>query len=107
MIGNWAFASRNLIIGYIHLLTLGSLSPLIIDLFIRAGYLKTSVKLNYLFVATILIYLVLLFGSAFLGIFQIYIPHLEIWLFISNAILPIIAFGYYFNIKSAETNYMT
>lgn len=100
IIGNWVFESHNLIIGYIHLLTLGSLSPLIIDLFIRAGYLKPSVKLNYLFVTAILIYLVLLFGSAFLGIFQIYIPHLSILLFASNLAFPFIGLGYFLNIVS-------
>ncbi|MBU2046772.1 MAG: hypothetical protein KJ712_08585 [Bacteroidetes bacterium] len=99
-IGNWVFESHNLIIGYIHLLTLGSLSPLIIDLFIKAGYLKSSVKLNYLFVTAILIYLVLLFGSAFLGAFQIYIPHLNILLFASNLALPFIGLGYFLNINS-------
>ncbi len=95
VIGNWAFSSRNLIIGYIHLLTLGSLSPLIIDLFTRAGFCKPPTKLNYLFIANTVIYLALLFGSVFLAVFKVYLPHLTFYLFVSNLSLPFIALAYF------------
>jgi hypothetical protein len=97
VIGDWAFGSRNLIIGYIHLLSLGSLSPLIIDLFTKAGFLKCTPKLNYFFVATTVMYLVLLFGPAFLALFQIYLPNLEVYLLVTNLMLPVIATGYLIN----------
>ena len=102
-IGNWAFANHNLIIGYIHLLTLGSLSPLIIDFFAKAGYLKPSVRLNGLFVTDSVIYLVLLFGSAFLTLFQIYIPNLEVLLFATNLAMPVLGIAYFLNsLKSKQ-----
>ncbi|HEX7365532.1 MAG TPA: hypothetical protein VF273_00470 [Pelobium sp.] len=94
IIGDWAFVSRNLIIGYIHLLTLGSLSPLIIDLLIQTGVLTPSARLNYFFILSVGSYLVLLFGSSFLTIFKIYIPHLPYYLFVSNLWILVIAVAY-------------
>ncbi len=96
-IGNWTFGSRNLIIGYVHLLTLGSLSPLIIDLFTKAGFLKNISKVNYVFVAITVFYLLLLFGSEFLAVFQIYIPNLGLLLFVTNIMLPVVALAYLLN----------
>jgi len=101
-IGNWAFGNRNLIIGYIHLLTLGSFSPLIIDLFTKAGFLNPWPKLNYLFIATTVSYLILLFGSAFLALFQIYIQNLELYLLATNITLLLIGIGYFINIISCK-----
>lgn len=97
VIGDWAFGSRNLIIGYIHLLTLGSLSPLIIDLFTRAGFLNPSAKLNYSFIIVVVAYLMLLFGSAFLTLFKVYIPNLGWYLFGTNLLLPFIGIAYFIN----------
>nr|WP_294895231.1 hypothetical protein [uncultured Pedobacter sp.] len=107
-IGNWAFASRNLIVGYIHLLTLGSLSPLIIDLFTEAGFLKLSQKINYFFVIATLMYLVLLFGSTFLTLFQIYISNLELYLLATNLLFPIVGLCYFINathFKNQKVNF--
>ncbi len=97
VIGNWTFSSRNLIIGYIHLLTLGSLSPLIIDLFAKAGFLKNIKTLNYVFATVTVFYLMLLFGATFLAVFQIYIPNLGLLLLINNIILPVVALAYLIN----------
>ncbi len=95
VIGDWAFGSRNLIIGYVHLITLGSLSPIIIDLFTRAGFIKPMHQLNYAFVMFIVVYLVFLFGSTFLTLFKTYIPNLELYLLITNLLLPIIGLVYF------------
>lgn len=95
IIGNWVFASRNLIIGYIHLMVLGSLSPIIIDLLTKADLIKRSLKLNYAFIVFAALYLVLLFGSGFLTLFKIYVPNLAFYLLATNLLLALVALAYF------------
>lgn len=95
-IGTFVFSSHNMIIGYIHLLTLGSLTPLILDFFIAEGFLPKLKITNLFFVFSVVIYLMLLFGGSFLELFGIYLPNLEMLLFLSNLLFPLIAGIYFF-----------
>ncbi|HET8827822.1 MAG TPA: hypothetical protein VFM79_00700, partial [Pelobium sp.] len=96
-IGNWVFGSRNLIVGYMHLITLGSLSPIILDLLTRAGFIKRSLRLNYAFIIFTALYLVLLFGSGFLTLFKIHVPNLAFYLLATNLLLALVALAYFIN----------
>ena len=89
-IGQWAFLDRDLIIGYIHLLTLGVIMPLIIDLFIKYGFLKKSRILTVTGIFYIIItaaYLFLLFLQPLLSIFSISIPNYQLLLFLACLLL--------------------
>lgn len=84
-IGDWTFLNRNLIIGYIHLLTLGIIMPLIIDQFIKRGFLitgKTLTIANWLYIITVIIYLTLLFLQPLLSLFSVTMPQYQLMLFI-------------------------
>jgi len=92
-IADWTFLSRNLIIGYIHLLTLGIIIPLLIGQFVRKGMI-TSCKLiatvNILYIIIVVIYLCLLFIQPLLSLFSITIPSYQFLLFLlCLAFLPI------------------
>jgi len=76
-VGQWAFLDRNLIIGYIHLLTLGIIMPLILDQFVKKGFLKTGHLLNRIngaYLAATIVYLILLFIQPLLSLYGIGIP---------------------------------
>lgn len=73
-IGEWAFSNRNLIIGYVHLITLGCITPVIFSLFIKQQVVRSAEKFYVLLVVT---YLAILFFQPVLGLFHIVIPHLQ------------------------------
>jgi hypothetical protein len=84
-IGEWTFLNRNLIIGYIHLLTLGIITPLLIGQFIRNGMIitcKTITVGNNFYIILVVIYLALLFIQPLLALFSIVIPGYQVLLFI-------------------------
>jgi len=84
-IGEWAFMNRNLIIGYIHLLTLGIIMPLIIDQFIKKGFLKAGrllTAVNWFYILSVIVYLSLLFIQPLLSLFSVMIPQYQFLLFI-------------------------
>ncbi len=84
-IGNWTFLNRNLIIGYIHLLTLGIIMPIIIDQFISKGFLKAGKLLtitNWFYLLCVILYLTLLFIQPLLTLFSVTIPHYQLVLFL-------------------------
>ncbi|WP_207422978.1 hypothetical protein [Desertivirga brevis] len=84
-IGNWVFSNRNLIIGYIHLLALGGLMPIILNALIDSGLLPDTVgvqKTNILFVLAVVVYLVLLFMQPLLALFGILIPNFQVVLLV-------------------------
>ena len=83
-IGEWTFLNRNLIIGYIHLLTLGIIMPLLIGQFTRNGLIrpcKITTAGNSLYIILVIIYLGLLFIQPFLVLFSIFIPGYQFLLF--------------------------
>jgi len=92
-IGEWTFLNRNLIIGYIHLLTLGIIMPLLIGQFSRNGLIKRckiTTAGNNLYIILVIIYLGLLFIQPFLALFAILIPGYQFLLFLlCLAFLPV------------------
>lgn len=84
-LGNWVFSNRNLIIGYIHLLALGGLMPIILNALIDVGLLPDTAevqKTNILFVLAVVVYLVLLFMQPLLALFGILIPNFQLVLLV-------------------------
>ncbi|NNU33131.1 hypothetical protein HK413_01165 [Mucilaginibacter sp. S1162] len=85
-IGDWAVINRNLIIGYIHLLSLGIIMPLLIGQLVRKGFIITGIitsALNYAYVGLTVVYLALLFIQPMLALFDIAIlcyQQLLLWL---------------------------
>lgn len=78
-LGNWVFANRNVIIGYIHLLMLGAISPIIIGNFIKLGYMKHS-KIHILagaFALNTVVYVAALFLQPLLATLGICIPFFQ------------------------------
>lgn len=76
-IGGWTFLNRNLIIGYIHLLTLGIIMPILIGQLIRTGLLrpcKLISAINMIYIILVMIYLCLLFMQPLLALFAVIIP---------------------------------
>lgn len=92
VIGEWTFLNRNLIIGYIHLLTLGCIVPLIFDQFIKKGFLISDsqiIKINRAYIVAVAGYLALLFVQPVLSLFLIRIPCQLFFVWISFAFLVI------------------
>ncbi|PAW92715.1 hypothetical protein CKK33_04070 [Mucilaginibacter sp. MD40] len=84
-IGDWTFLNRNLIIGYIHLLTLGIIMPLLIGQFLRKGMIRSCklvATVNILYVILAVTYLCLLFLQPLLALFAIVIPSYQFLLFL-------------------------
>lgn len=84
-IGDWTFLNRNLIIGYIHLLTLGIIMPLLIGQFVRKRMIsscKSISTVNTLYVILAVTYLGLLFVQPLLALFSITIPSYQFLLFL-------------------------
>lgn len=76
-IGEWTFSNRNLIIGYVHLITLGCVSPVIFSLLLA----DKAKSVSRFFFVIVMAYLLLLFIQPLLGIVQIIIPHFQYCLF--------------------------
>ena len=101
-IGEWAFSNRNLIIGYVHLITLGCITPVIFSLFFKPRVIKSAEKFYVLLVIT---YLAILFTQPVLGLFHIVIPHLQqclliVSLFVCRALSFTISF--YLNLNQNQ-----
>ncbi len=84
-VGDWTFLNRNLIIGYIHLLTLGIIMPMLIGQFVRKGMIRSCklvVTITFLYVILAVTYLCLLFIQPLLALFSITIPSYQFLLFL-------------------------
>jgi len=92
-IGDWTFLNRNLIIGYIHLLTLGIIMPLLIGQLLRKGLIRSCklvAAINVLYVILAVTYLCLLFIQPLLALFAIVIPSYQLLLFLlCISLLPV------------------
>ncbi len=98
-IGQWAFSNRNLIVGYIHLLTLGSITPLLLDQFIKKALVASSKNLsiiNWVYITTVIIYLALLFMQPLLSLWLIAIPHYQAILLVCCIFFVIAAVSYFY-----------
>lgn len=103
-IGEWTFANRNLIIGYVHLLTLGCIMPLILDQFIKRGFLMAGRYLsiiNGLFIFAVSIYLGFLFIQPLLAHFHILIPAYQLLLLMISLLFLVIGILYFSRIKKS------
>lgn len=102
IIGEWAFLNRNLIIGYVHLLTLGCVVPLILDQFIRRNFLsgKYLLTVNWFYITAVVLYLVLLFTQPLLSLLLILIPHYPLLLLVLSAIFLFVGVLYFLQTRS-------
>lgn len=73
-IGDWTFSNRNLIIGYVHLITLGCVTPILLHLFSRHLNVK-NIERSY--IALVIFYLFLLFIQPVLSLYKIMIPNYQ------------------------------
>jgi hypothetical protein len=92
-IGDWTFLNRNLIIGYIHLLTLGIIMPLLIGQLLRKSLIM-SCKLisivNIFYTFLVIAYLCLLFIQPLLALFAVVIPSYQFLLFLLCFCFPLV-----------------
>ncbi|MBC7745833.1 MAG: hypothetical protein H7096_12110 [Flavobacterium sp.] len=96
-IGEWAFFNRNLVIGYIHLLTLGCITPLILDQFIIRGLFvmgKNLIMVNRLYFLAVFFYLFILFLQPFLQLFSVSISYFPFLLLLVSLFLLVIGILY-------------
>ncbi len=97
-LGDWVFMNRNLIIGYVHLITLGSVSPLILDQLRLRGFLPASKAgnlLNIVYMAGTCLYLGMLFVQPLLGRLGIAIGHFHDCLLLISVLLVLLGLSYY------------
>jgi hypothetical protein len=97
VVGEWAFLNRNLIIGYVHLLTLACIVPLILDQFIKKKFLLADRRLqavNILYITAVVVYLILLFVQPLLSLFLITIPKYQAALFWLSVLFLFIGVSY-------------
>lgn len=73
-IGQWTFSNRNLIIGYVHLITLGCVTPVLLHLFTRHLQIR---NIERFYIALVVVYLVLLFLQPLLSLYRIMIPNYQ------------------------------
>lgn len=91
-IGEWTFSNRNLIIGYVHLLTLGCVTPVLLHLFtshLNLKYIERS------YIALVALYLVLLFIQPVLSLYRIAIPDYQHLLLCISLLFCLSGFCYY------------
>ncbi|MGN6179185.1 MAG: hypothetical protein ACTHNW_08385 [Mucilaginibacter sp.] len=99
-IGNWTFANRDLIIGYIHLLTLGIITPLIFDQMIQSGFLPRLRWGIGAYLGAAITYLAFLFLEPLAAQFGISIPGYQLLLFVASSLFLFIAIVFLAKIKS-------
>jgi hypothetical protein len=109
LIGHWAFLNRNLVIGYIHLLTLGIIMPLLIAQLLRTGFIKMgrTVRVgNYVYILLTVVYLSLLFLQPLLALFAVNIPAYQHLLFLLCLSFLPVAVLWLWKIKKAHQAYL-
>ena len=103
-LGNWVFQDRNLIIGYVHLLTLGCIMPLILDQYIRKAFVeggRAGAFLNGLFITAVAFYLSALFVQPLLSSLRIAVPHFQLLLLLISVLFPVTGILYFFRVRRA------
>lgn len=96
-IGEWVFGNRHLIIGYVHLITLACISPIIIDQFVRRGFLSSRrlSTIHIFYIGVVTLYLLLLFSQPLLAYFDLILPHFQFCLLLVSALFVIAGIIYY------------
>ena len=108
-IGDWTFLNRNLIIGYIHLLTLGIIMPLLVGQFLRKGMIRSCklvATVNFIYVIVVVTYLGLLFIQPLLMLFSITIPSYQFLLFVLCILFLPVGILLFFKLKSNASIHM-
>jgi len=103
-VGDWTFLSRNLIIGYIHLLTLGIIMPLLIGQLLRKSLIihcKSTSIVTVFYMFFVVTYLCLLFAQPLLALVSITIPSYQFLLFLLCLSFFLIGFLLFFKTKSS------
>ncbi|NEU09549.1 hypothetical protein GZH53_14580 [Flavihumibacter sp. R14] len=102
IIGTWVFQERNLIIGYVHLLTLGCIMPLIIDQFVKKGFFGASIRvslLNGFYMVVVALYLSVLFIQPLFSSFNVGIPHFQLCLLVISSLFPFAGILYFIQLR--------
>jgi hypothetical protein len=94
-IGEWTFANRNLIIGYVHLLTLGCVTPVIIQQFIEEGFLSAGKMINRYYIGLTGLYLALLFVQPGLALLGLNFAHYQYCLLLVSFLYCIVGCRYF------------
>lgn len=105
-IGDWVFLSRNLVIGYIHLLTLGILMPLLLSRLFKANLARPIIgfpAFTFTYLAVVVTYLCLLFLQPMLALLGMIIPSFQWLLFLGSTALVGTGFLLAGKIKSADS----
>ena len=76
-ISEWALHSRNLIIGYVHLITLACVTPVLIAQFDNFRFLQTDENLERKYIILTMIYLFLLFIQPVLSALGLTVPYYQ------------------------------
>jgi hypothetical protein len=92
-IGSWTFSNRDLIIGYIHLLTLGIITPLILDQMILRRFLRVCSPVMWTYIGGAVSYLILLFMQSLLGRFGVFVPHYQAFLLGFSFLFLVVGFA--------------
>lgn len=95
-IGEWTFLNRNLIIGYVHLITLGCVTPMLISQFDESRKREGAKTLDRLYELSTISYLVLLFTQPLLTLLGVTIPHFQIYLLAISVLFSLLGFAYSF-----------
>lgn len=101
-IGEWTFLNRNLIIGYVHLITLACVSPVIINQFVREQNLKAA---DWFYCWLTISYLVCLFIQPALGFMQIAIPFYQYYLLAISVLYCFVGIVYYIGFFRPVTSF--
>ncbi len=96
-LGNWVFASRNIIIGYIHMIMLGVVSPTIFQSMSYWGWIKSRkvITLNLAFALLSGLYVGLLFVQSLLARWTFSIPFFKELLLVISVLLAAVGLGYF------------
>lgn len=96
-VSSWVASQRNLIIGYLHLITLGCITPVLFHQLI----LKTiqTELLNRFYLLLSFAYVFLLFFQPFLGLYAVVIPYYQDLLFIISVLFAGLGLFYYLRLR--------
>lgn len=94
LVGEWTFLNRNLIIGYVHLITLACVTPVIIDQFVP----NPKKIVDWFYSLLTITYLVLLFIQPALSLLQIAIPSYHYYLLIISVLYCLLGISYYIQV---------
>lgn len=101
-IGEWTFLNRNLIIGYVHLITLACVTPVIISQFVQSQNFKA---VDWSYAVLTVCYLVFLFIQPALSLLQIFIPSYQYYLLIISILYCFLGIIYYIRLFYSASNF--